>query len=376
MAVFQLNVWSILILFGAFLGIYLGAMLLLKKVNQKPNRLFAGIIFIFTLHLIEMAARTSGFIVSFPHLSNISYPFLFLMGPFLYFYALSLKDQFDWHWKRLLHLVPALAYFLWMIPFYILPAEIKFNYLSPFLPERQVEFKLLGYIMGALFYLYNFTYIIITYRTVFQFNKVNHLNKKEKQKISWFTRVLLAYAGFIISCLIFYLIMAIVGSYPQYYDYIHLTLMALMIHLMGYFVMNQPVLFDPSKKTAGQGKYDKSPLPTELSQRYAKSLYQYFEEQQPYLRDDLSLAEAAKGAGLSKHHLSQVLNKEIGLSFYDFVNGYRIAEVKALMAKADLAEIKLIDVGIQAGFGNKVSFYRAFKKLEGMSPSDYLKGLD
>ncbi len=369
----EFNVWSIIILFAAFLGIYLGLMLWLKRENQKANRIFALIIFIFTFHLIETASSITGLINYVPHLSKTSFPFLFLMGPLLYYYSQHLKGNSTWNWKKALHLIPALGFLIRMVPYYLLDSSIKLKSLNLLPADSTVEIDLGGYTIGALFYLYNFSYILLVYRILKRLIKVNHLNKKTTIRTKWFSKVLVVYALFICSCLVFYLIMALVGSYPVYVDYIHLFLMALMIHVLGYFVINQPVLFMDSLKPIGEAKYGRSSLPKELSSKYIKDLYQYFASEKPYLREDLSLAEVAKGSGLSKHHLSLILNKELGATFYEFINRYRVDEAKVLMRKGNGESVKLIDIGFQAGFGNKVSFYRAFKKFEGVSPSDYME---
>ena len=369
------NIWSLFILFGAFHGLYLGIMLLLKKDNTVPNRLFAFIVFVFTIHLIEMATLATGLILYVPHLRMISYPLLFTMGPLLFLYAKSLESPFKWQWKYFLHFVPAITFLAWVFPYFLLSAAAKADTFELNAPNSLVSFDLGSYLMGALFYGYNFTYIFLVRQRLTRLLKKNHQTKNLASRTRWFLKILLAYALFIVSCLIFYLIMAIKGQYPTYYDYIHLISMALMIHVVGYFVINQPVLFNNQLQAPDQKKYEKSTLPQELVARYKKDLEAHMKLEKPYLNEDINLGVLAKAAGISKHHLSYILNQELGQSFYDFINQYRINEAKSLIQE-QTGDVVLIDIGYQAGFGNKVSFYRAFKKFEGLSPSEYLNQLN
>ena len=366
----KFDIWSVLILFGALLGIYLSLMLLLKKDNKGANRIFAFIVLIFTFHLIETALWVTGLIRIFPHLGKTSYPFLFLMGPLLLFHVQALKGNSQFHWRKVLHLVPAVAILIWMVPYYMLDASVKLREMDPEPWGSEVTFQLQNYTVGAFFYLYNITYIILSYRNLNNLIKTNSLSRKKQLRLKWFNKVIVSYALFICSCLIFYFVAALKGGYPLYYDYIHLLLMALMINVVGYFAINQPVLFMDQLTVTNQSKYNKSRIPQPLLERYVRDLNEYFSRQKPFLQEGLTLDQVSKGCGLSKHHVSLVLNQELGVSFYDFVNKHRVEEAKELF-KQNKKSSSAMDIGYQAGFGNKVSFHRAFKKFEGMSPSEF-----
>ena len=53
------------------------------------------------------------------------------------------------------------------------------------------------------------------------------------------------------------------------------------------------------------------------------------EEEQPWRDSSLTLADLAARLSTTPHKLSEVLNSQLGQSFYDFVNGYRVEEVKS-----------------------------------------------
>jgi len=70
-----------------------------------------------------------------------------------------------------------------------------------------------------------------------------------------------------------------------------------------------------------------------------------------YLNNGLTLLDLAKTTGLSRHHISEVLNRYAGKNFYEFVNGYRVDHVKRQLVEDKAA--KVLDIAIEAGFSSK-----------------------
>ncbi|MEM6644665.1 MAG: helix-turn-helix domain-containing protein [Bacteroidota bacterium] len=88
-----------------------------------------------------------------------------------------------------------------------------------------------------------------------------------------------------------------------------------------------------------------------------------------FRQPDLKLAGLAKAVGTTPHHLSQLLNDNLGARFSTFVNNYRVAEAERLLrARPDLT---IEAIGYEAGFSSKSAFYAAFKKHHGVPPAQY-----
>ena len=91
--------------------------------------------------------------------------------------------------------------------------------------------------------------------------------------------------------------------------------------------------------------------------------------QKIYTNPNLKLPDVANHLNISTHELSRLLNENIGESFTDFINKYRIIEAKQLIKTNSKYTIE--GIGIQSGFNSKSAFYKAFKKFTEITPAKY-----
>jgi AraC-like DNA-binding protein len=98
-------------------------------------------------------------------------------------------------------------------------------------------------------------------------------------------------------------------------------------------------------------------------------------KQQPYRDPDLTLSRLADQLDTTPHKLSEVLNAELSQTFYDFVNGYRVEEVRRRLADTESTQLNVLTLAMDAGFSSKSTFNQVFKKLTGQTPSTYRKAL-
>ncbi len=109
-----------------------------------------------------------------------------------------------------------------------------------------------------------------------------------------------------------------------------------------------------------------------LFKRYAEEVNTWFEREKPYLNDDLRLTDLQRVFPISRSYLSQLFNKELGMSFSDYVNQFRVEESKRLMDAEPLASIQ--EIAERSGFHSMSTFRRAFIKQTGIVPSEYKRG--
>ena len=97
--------------------------------------------------------------------------------------------------------------------------------------------------------------------------------------------------------------------------------------------------------------------------------------EKPFLDPELSLSTLAKAMGINRNQLSQLINAGIGENFYDFINKYRVEEVKRLMTDPKKQNYNLLGMALEAGFKSKSTFNLIFKRFTGLTPTEYRKNI-
>lgn len=119
--------------------------------------------------------------------------------------------------------------------------------------------------------------------------------------------------------------------------------------------------------------YANKKLPQQQALLWQQELQQLMQHQPLYLDANLTLAKLAKQLGWSVPKLSQLLNDNLQTSFNDYINAYRIAYARQLLAQQ--APLKMADLAEQSGYNALSTFYSAFKKATGLTPARYKQQL-
>lgn len=172
-----------------------------------------------------------------------------------------------------------------------------------------------------------------------------------------------------------------------------------VLYFVGWYGMRQPAVFLPvavsgalpavatappatpnaagsdsaAAAPAAAEKYARSGMTEAARQLIGDRLLRRSEQQRDYLDSDIRLVDLAERIGTSPQLLSQYLNDVLGVSFFDYINGLRIAEVQAMMTDSAFADRPLQDLALQCGFNSRSTFNSAFKKQCGMTPSTWRK---
>jgi AraC-like DNA-binding protein len=99
----------------------------------------------------------------------------------------------------------------------------------------------------------------------------------------------------------------------------------------------------------------------------------YMEKQRPYLDSMLKIDDLALRVSLSPKLLSTLINRKFEVNFFEYINGYRLKEVKSYLADPEMSDLSAIELALRAGYNSKSSFNRLFKLETGITPSQYRK---
>ena len=209
-------------------------------------------------------------------------------------------------------------------------------------------------------------------------NIFNNFSSYENVNLQWLRKLIYTF-GVIWTVL---MIFATVHHVFQMFSWIFCThglmlSLSAFIILIGYYGLKQNEIFIqyPDRKTEyvtePKTKYAGVFLKETDTENYVSKLKQFMATEKPYLEADLSLPELANQLDIPSHHLSRVINEQFGVNFFDFINQYRVEEVKSRINNPEFENLSLLGIAFDCGFNTKSAFNRVFKKMTGFTPSEF-----
>ncbi len=306
---------------------------------------------------------------NWPHLYDFTISLNFLTGPLLLFYTWSVvKEKFTLRKIHLFHLVPLLIVaVVYFIIYQMYDTETKLRMLNN--GFRNSEFFTIIHAAHRIqLILYLLASVLIIYR--YRFTE-KHLHQNTEKNLVSTVRLLMT--GLLI-LVVFGIIREIIPAPGQYHYVlkgIGILFNLVLISVLLIRCLRYPDIFSYSGKNGNGQKYHKSPLTAEHKKYYLGKLITYMKESKSYLSSAINLPGLSKEISIPSRYISQVLNEELGMSFYDFINKYRIEEAKTLLLDPENNTSSIIDIAYDCGFNSKSVFNAAFKKYTGRTPSEY-----
>lgn len=116
-------------------------------------------------------------------------------------------------------------------------------------------------------------------------------------------------------------------------------------------------------------KYAKSRLDAPLRERIKQKLETALTTEELYRDSLLNLRSLSQGIKENTHYVSQVINQDLGSSFYQLVNHHRIERAKQLLVESPHETV--LEIALAVGFNSKSTFNTAFRQNTGTTPSEY-----
>lgn len=239
---------------------------------------------------------------------------------------------------------------------------------SPLSPSNNVAFI----IQNAYLKFFHSTLYLILLVRLYKGHKesLNFSNKK------WFI-LAISFLAAIILIVFSRALFAEIPSFNYISKYIGAILLSLFIGVCAVMLFIQPEILTKTEalkpKTTPKVKYKNSGLTEAMIETLSHQLLELIENKKVYLDNTITLEKLAKNLNTDRYSLSQVINQEFGKNFYEFINDFRVQEAINIIEKNDYQIDLITDLIYESGFNNKVSFYKAFKKRKGMTPSQYIK---
>lgn len=122
-------------------------------------------------------------------------------------------------------------------------------------------------------------------------------------------------------------------------------------------------------------KYKTSSLHTKNIEKYKSDLLHLMTEEKLFKNNKITVNDVANELNIPRQHLSEILNVHMKIGFQDLLNQYRVEEFIVCLQDEAYKNYTLLAIANEVGFNSKSSFNTTFKKLKGMTPSQYKKQL-
>lgn len=373
----RLDLITVLLLLGMLQAAYQVGILGISGSKSKANRwLILLLIFSFFI-LLGYFSYLSNLFYSFPYLVGVSGPLTLGLGPCIFLYANALTKRKQFRLVSLLQFIPLLLVLALNYQWLITPMKSKIKLIKYYYSGEMI-FSWSTFIYLSILLIHLGVYLFFTYRHVLLMNKRIKENESDASllKLQFLKKVLFAFLCYLVVFILVYLSWSIQSSYTTQIEACLQLVLSLFVLILGYFVIRNPQLFLEQMVAVEKfriPKYKNSTLTKEQSQELGLHLQQKMLDEQYYLNSKLSLSELAAEMSLTSHQLSQLLNQELQMNFFDFVNQYRVEETKRKLIDPEYSHLSILGIAFECGFNSKGAFNRIFKKYEGISPSAFIK---
>ena len=118
-------------------------------------------------------------------------------------------------------------------------------------------------------------------------------------------------------------------------------------------------------------KYMRSGLTEIKSAQLFYEATEYLQKSKAYLNPGLRLDELAKQMNVNRNHLSQAINTASRQTFWNFLNQFRVEETKARLTSTKYKHLSIEGIALDSGFNSISAFNTIFKKMTGITPSQF-----
>lgn len=393
---FEFNLYSSLLLIF-FVHIFVYAILFIKRgceAERWSDKLLGAFLVIAALYIVPWMTGFAGWYdARGTFYRNLLFytPFVhsLFIGPLLYLYVQSITNtQFKMSRQHWLHLLPGLIYLLWNGVVVIVDKVIlKRYYLMNGIEDPDFDdwYVTMGLVSMLTYFILAIRYYR-KYRTYISYE----LSYPETVSLKWLRNFLYAFLAFVIITIIFRIISAATNlNYSDtWWYYFTFGLIVYYMAIAGFHAVTMPLrklVFEPRLLVQYQPVRLLAPATTvdagfelvagkedwiEAWKEKAEALMQ---GTKLYLEPELTLTEMSQRLKTNPSLVSKVINKAFGSNFNDYVNRYRVEEVKLKFSEGSHLKQTLVGVAFDCGFNSKATFNRAFKSLPVKARKNILK---
>lgn len=358
---------------GIIQGLFCAFILFKRKSEHKQaDRYLALLLVLFSisiLHTIILKNHNNEYTTK---LGSFREPFQFLFGPLLLFYAKKLlnpQQMIKLISKQSIHFIPFLVYIIFLL---IFP-------LFQFTPKTYQFVLRISWIFILIHYS---IYLYLLFRLLGKHKSLlkEYYSEIVSKSLRWLKILAILFCFMYITLIL--LFSALIHQHNQLLiDQLSALFLSFSVYSLAYKGLQyKHISFDINKiklnkvnTSKNKDKYHKSGLNKLEASRIADNLQLLLKNKKPYLDPDINLQNLSVMLDVSRNTLSEVINTVIGMSFFDYIAMYRVQEIKSLIIDPANNSCTFLELAFKAGFNSKPAFNSAFKKMTGITPSQFKK---
>ncbi len=370
MPALALNPVNILILLGSLQGVILSVLLWVHPRFSRLANFFLGLfIACFALNNFYYWSIDAGLIRAYPLIYFLPLSWNFVIPASFYVYVLLLtRSRPVLHYREYALLAPVLldvVQELGLKPYFGIAAPYGEGF------RAYVEAVYYPREVGAV--LYALLLLALSWRQVSRYQRklrAVHANS-ESYSLAWLQQLIGAVAvlwvlwALPVTLELAGLQVATLNHYPFW---LGATVIIYWIGLAGY---RQRSVFIVGEKEFAATR--EAPALSTETDKYFQRLRELMQHEQRYRDPNLTVGSLAAAVAISPGYLSRIIRSKTEKNFSDFVNDFRVADVKEKLLNPEFSHYDILSIGLEAGFNSKAGFYSNFKKRTGLTPRAFQK---
>jgi len=353
-------------------AILLALHLFKKEQKQLPNKILGILMLLYAVDLMSVTFKMSGYWKTYPHLIGITATVPYLYGPMLYLFAKAISEKMvKLRGIDYLHFLPFIIMNIWGLPnVYFQNAEFKLGLLTGATNDPIISMIGMFIPFVGIIYVFFASKVFLNYRKKIKenFSNIDQIN------MEWL-RYFIIGNGVVWS---FVIVAYLVHNYfPEWFEHSWIIYIpvSIFIYVIGYISLSKQSSYLVSSaeiiKVPPSPAYSKSGLTNHQADLIIEKLEKVMKHEKTYRNNLLKLQDLSNIIDVPTHHLTEILNTRLKQNFYDYINKFRVLEVKNLIEDDKDKKQNLLTLALEAGFSSKSSFNSIFKKQTGLTPSQY-----
>jgi AraC-like DNA-binding protein len=374
---FNLNPVNFFIISGLIQNFILAGILFFRRGDRLlANRLLSATILIVNAHLAYLMVLDTNSDNLFPFLLWVPYSFLSAIGPLIFYYTKSLTEA-DFSISKTKVTV-------------FIPVAIEVG-LQAVMIVQSILGDMLFYNTPLYFYVtpvfYLWAAVSILYYIRLSLGIINSHEGRVLKSFSnlkeitliWLRKLIIYYRLFWIVWVPFVVLFLLFFRFQLLYLGVVLALYFLMLILI-YLTLwiglenwghGSLIFVRPDEEKTENKNFTRLTM-TEIQEHIGR-INRAMALEKIYLNENLSLKEFAFHVKADPNLISFILNNHLNNNFYDFVNNYRIEEVKTKLNDPAYKHLTILGVALESGFNSKTTFNRVFRQVTGITPTEFQK---